>query len=140
MCWGCQDSNTSTHPSTSGSFNSRRYADESERGPGLGGETSTGCRDIGFASGAHETDDKIAQGRHDLRNAAIAHLGTILVVGHVAHPPRPIFLNDDPHLTVTAALANLGYSLSDALKQFIVHKTTDNANGAGAKSQTTLMV
>ena len=49
-------------------------------------------------------------------------------------------LNDNPHLTVAAALANLGYSLPGPLRYFIVHKTTDNTKGAGAKSQTALMV
>ena len=54
---------------TAGSFNSRGYADERERCPGLGGEAATGGGDIGFASVAHEADGEIAQGRHHLRDA-----------------------------------------------------------------------
>ena len=53
-------------------------------------------RDIGFASATHEADDEIAQGGHRLRAAATAHLGTILVVGHIPHPIR--FVLDGPVL------------------------------------------
>ena len=44
----------------SGSFNTRRDADECERCPGWDGKMSTGCCDIDFAGGAHELDDQIA--------------------------------------------------------------------------------
>ena len=79
-----------------GSFNSRGYTDERERRPGLGGETATGSRDIGFASDAHEADSEIAQGRHRLPDAPTAHLGAVLIESHIAHPMR--FVLDGPVL------------------------------------------
>ena len=100
-----------------GSFNSRRYADKRERGPGLGGAAATGGCDIGFAGEAQQADREIAQGGHRLRDAATAHLGTILIVSHVAHPVRLVF--DGPVLAdqteQTGGIGTLGRQASACL-------------------------
>src|SRR5262245_186457 len=55
--------------------------DEVQGRPRLGRETSAGCRHICVACPAHQSNDRVAQRGHDLRDIATPYLGAIFIKG-----------------------------------------------------------
>src|SRR2546428_1483148 len=67
-------------------FRDKNNTEERQRCPGLSRKAATGSRDVGFARPAHESNDRIAQRCHRLRDTATTHLRPIFVEGHIADP------------------------------------------------------
>jgi hypothetical protein len=79
-------------PQRAGSLHSRAEShDQSQSTVRVAGVRAEGCCDVRGAGTSQEGDGGVAQGRHDLRRSAGAHLATVLIEGHIPHPMQSVF-------------------------------------------------